>query len=79
MHCKDKTLNISYRHLKSLNTIITDSLFLLITLFFVANDTIVRCLSFVSCAGLRAGRLEAAAIKYSKYKLLKKKKQITDK
>lgn len=45
-----------------------------ITLFFVAKETMVRCLSFANCAGLNDGRLEEAAVnikEYSNQKLVK--------
>lgn len=32
-----------------------------LTLFFVAKETTVRCFSLVNCAGLKVGRLEDAA------------------
>lgn len=35
-----------------------------ITLFFVAKETIVKCLSLSNCAGLNDGRLEEAAVQH---------------
>lgn len=48
-----------------------------ITLFFVAKETMVRCLSFANCAGLNDGRLEVAAVQHKRIQQSKTGKNIS--